>query len=69
MKTFGIYEVIDEYDETGRWKGYRVSVGAVTVSEEKQGWGKLYPKSDGKEFYSDKDQSENEEGSSEDLEI
>ncbi len=53
-KTFGIYTVEDEYDENGLWKGYTVrftdSVG------KKQG--KLYPKSDGREYYQEKKKDE-----------
>jgi hypothetical protein len=67
MKTFGIYEVVESYSKDGRWLGY---ICSVTEGGKKQDWGKLYPKSDGKNHYKDKDQSlEKEEGSSEDLEI
>ena len=45
-KRFGIYEVTEEFDANGLWKGYRC---AATASTGKQG--KLYPKSDGREFY------------------
>jgi hypothetical protein len=45
-KRYGIYEVIDEYDKNGVWKGYRV---AATASTGKQG--KLYPRTDGRENY------------------
>lgn len=54
MKTqYGIYEVEEEYDEAGKWKGYRV---AATASTGKQG--KLYIKSDGREFYQEKPKDE-----------
>ena len=66
MKTFGIYEVVESYSKDGRWLGY---ICSVTSSEGKK-QGTLYPKSDGRENYQDKDQSlEKEEGTSEDLEI
>ena len=52
-KQFGIYTVEDEYDEKGKWLGYRV---AATASTGKQG--KLYPKSDGRENYQDKEEDE-----------
>lgn len=46
---YGIYEVTEEYDDNGLWKGYRC---AATASTGKQG--KLYPKSDGTENYRSK---------------
>jgi hypothetical protein len=52
-KQFGIYTVEDEYDKNGRWKGYRC---AATASTGRQG--KLYPKSDGREFYQEKPKDE-----------
>jgi len=52
-KRYGIYEVIDEYDDNGRWKGYKV---AATASVGKQG--KLYPKDDGRHFYKEKPKTE-----------
>lgn len=52
-KTYGIYTVEDEYDENGKWLGYRV---AATASTGKQG--KLYPKSDGTEHYRAKPKDE-----------
>jgi hypothetical protein len=53
-KQFGIYEVEDEYDENGKWKGYRCAV--VDSSGKKQG--KLYLKSDGRENYKAKPKDE-----------
>lgn len=44
---FGIYEVEEEYDEKGRFKGYRC--GVIDLGQ--QEWGKLYIKSDGRENY------------------
>lgn len=52
-KQFGIYEVTEEFDANGLWKGYRV---AATASTGKQG--KLYIKSDGREFYQQKPKDE-----------
>lgn len=52
-RQFGIYTVEDEYDEKGKWLGYRV---AATASTGKQG--KLYPKSDGRENYQAKPKDE-----------
>jgi hypothetical protein len=72
MKTFGIYEVVESYSKDGRWLGYICSVTETgrQDGDGKEGWGKLYPKSDGRENYKDQNQSlEKEEGSSEDLEI
>jgi len=48
-KTFGIYSVLEEWQPNGLWKGFTCSV--VDSSGQKQGWGKLYPKSDGTENY------------------
>ena len=53
MKKYGIYSV-DEYPEqNGRWGGYKVS---CVDSGQKQG--KLYPKSDGREYYQEKPKDE-----------
>lgn len=52
-KQFGIYEVEEEYDENGLWKGYRC---AATASTGKQG--KLYLKTDGREYYQEKHDEE-----------
>ena len=49
MTRYGIYEVEEEYDDNGLWKGYRC---AATVSTGKQG--KLYIKTDGREYYQEK---------------
>ena len=43
------YEVIEEFDDKGLWKGYRCS---VVASDKRQG--KLYPKSDGRQYYQQK---------------
>ena len=56
-KQFGIYEVEEEYDEKGKWKGYTVRCVDSGLKQ-----GKLYPKSDGREFYK-------EEKNDEELEI
>ena len=48
-KTYGIYTVEDEYDENGKWLGYRVAATASTGPQ-----GKLYPKSDGRQYYQQK---------------
>ena len=58
-KRFGIYEVTEEFDANGLWKGYRV---AATASTGRQG--KLYIKSDGRDFYKSEPKPE-----AEDLEI
>lgn len=50
---FGIYEVIEEFKADGSWAGYRV---AATASTGKQG--KLYIKSDGREFYQEQPKDE-----------
>lgn len=50
---YGIYEVTEEYDENGLWKGYRT---AATASTGKQG--KLYLQSDGREHYKEKPKEE-----------
>lgn len=55
-KQFGIYTVEDEYDENGRWKGYRCGATASTGKQ-----GKLYPKSDGRENYRSKPKDEDDE--------
>ena len=48
-KFYGIYKVIEEFKPDGSWAGYRV---AATASTGKQG--KLYPKSDGRQYYQQK---------------
>jgi hypothetical protein len=53
MTRYGIYEVEEEYNADGSWKGYRCS---ATSSVGKQG--KLYPKSDGRENYKAKKEEE-----------
>jgi hypothetical protein len=58
---FGIYEVEEEYDEKGQYKGYRCGVGEATGKQ-----GKLFVKTDGRENYQS---APNEETTSEDLEI
>jgi len=60
---FGIYEV-DEYPEQngGKWGGYKISAAASVGRQ-----GKLYLKSDGREFYQAKPKDETT--TSEDLEI
>ena len=52
-KRFGIYEVSESFREDGLWQGYTVR---CTNSVGKQG--KLYPKSDGREFYQEKKKDE-----------
>ena len=52
-KTFGIYTVEEEFKPDGSWAGYRC---AATSSTGKQG--KLYPKSDGREYYQEKKKDE-----------
>lgn len=56
-KQFGIYTVEDEYDETGKWLGYRV---AATASTGKQG--KLYKTTDGRHFYKEPKAKDEDEG-------
>jgi hypothetical protein len=46
MTKFGIYEVEEEYDDKGQFIGYRCGVGEATGKQ-----GKLFLKSDGREFY------------------
>ena len=65
MTRYGIYEVEEEYDEKGRYKGYRCGVIALGQQQE---WGKLYLKSDGREFYKEKPK-EPENGDENELEI
>jgi hypothetical protein len=55
-RTFGIYTVEDEYDKNGKWLGYRC---AATASTGKQG--KLYIKSDGREFYKSEPKDKDED--------
>jgi hypothetical protein len=59
---FGIYEVEEEYDDKGQYRGYRCSVGQATGIQ-----GKLYVRSDGRENY--QAASPPEETTSDDLEI
>lgn len=47
---FGHYEVIEEFREDGSWLGYRVRC----LDESGKRQGKLYLKSDGREFYQEK---------------
>ncbi len=47
MTTYGIYEVTESFTKDGLWQGYKV--GCVSSEGKKQG--KLYVKSDGREFY------------------
>ena len=53
-KTYGIYSVTEDYQPNGLWKGY--TVGCVSAEGKKQG--KLYIKSDGREFYKAKKEEE-----------
>jgi len=46
-KQYGIYSVLEEWQPNGSWSGYKV--GCVSSEGKKQG--KLYIKSDGREFY------------------
>jgi hypothetical protein len=52
-RTYGIYEVEEEYDTDGLWKGYRC---AATASTGKQG--KLFKVTDGRENYQEKKKDE-----------
>ena len=54
---YGIYEVEDEYDENGRWLGYRVAVATASTGRQ----GKLYIKSDGRENYQSPNRPKDEE--------
>ena len=54
MTRYGIYEVTEEYDENGLWKGFKCSV----VDDGVQKYGKLYIKSDGREHYKAKPKDE-----------
>jgi len=51
---YGIYEVSESFTKDGLWQGYLCSV--ATSIEGKQG--KLYPKSDGREYYQEKPKDE-----------
>jgi len=48
-KRYGIYSVEETFTKDGLWQGFTCSV--VDSSGQKQGWGKLYLKSDGTENY------------------
>jgi hypothetical protein len=54
MKKYGIYSV-DEYPEQngGKWGGYKVATIESGLQQ-----GKLYPKSDGREYYQEKPKDE-----------
>jgi hypothetical protein len=45
-KRYGIYIVEESYSPEGLWQGYKCSAAASTGKQ-----GKLYIKSDGREFY------------------
>jgi hypothetical protein len=60
---FGIYEVEEEYDEKGQYKGYRCGVGEATGKQ-----GKLFVKTDGREHYRAEPEKK-ESTTSDDLEI
>jgi len=55
-KQYGIYSVTEDYQPNGLWAGYKV--GCVSSEGKKQGWGKLYIKSDGTENYRAKPKDE-----------
>jgi hypothetical protein len=52
-KTYGIYEVEEEYNADGSWKGYKCSAAASTGKQ-----GKLYIPKDGREHYQAKPKEE-----------
>ena len=53
-KQYGIYSVTEDYQPNGLWKGY--TVGCISSEGKRQG--KLYIKSDGREFYKAKKEEE-----------
>lgn len=55
-RTYGIYEIIEEFKPDGSWAGYRCAAIASTGKQ-----GKLYIKSDGREFYQEQPKDEDDE--------
>ena len=53
MTQYGIYEVTESYTKDGLWKGFTCSVGLAVGKQ-----GKLYVRSDGREFYKEKKEEE-----------
>ncbi len=56
-KQYGIYTVEEETKPDGSWAGYRCSVTSSIGKKQ----GKLYIKSDGREFYQEKPKPEDED--------
>jgi hypothetical protein len=52
-KKYGIYSVEEYPEQNGKWGGYKVAAIASTGKQ-----GKLYIKSDGREFYKEKPKDE-----------